>query len=264
MIYDVVEKCPAVLKVKIQGYDLNLSKKLARLACKTALDAVSLGFGAPEHFHQQALYDERLPPVAINSLLETNGFLWLPGKSLGKRIPNLSPQRISQGLIDLAPVFAAFSSILNGLIDPAAHKHPKLANRWATALDWFGEGNRESSDAIALAKLGTCLDVLTCGGKFGGILEMVINLTGATADAEVVRGRHPRTLKNLVKDIYDHGRSKILHGTHYDRMEPFTNERQYAAYLSRIVLIECAMRLHSYSGDDLDKAFLTMPSAPDM
>ncbi|MEB3736070.1 HEPN domain-containing protein [Halopseudomonas pachastrellae] len=158
----------------------------------------------------------------------------------------------------MTSIIPAFAAILDGLLDPSSHPHPKLANRWATALDWFGEGNRESSDAIALAKLGTCLDVLCCGGKNDGIREMVIHLTGTSSETQVVRGNRPRTLKQLVKDIYDHGRSQILHGTHYDRLESFAAERQYATYLARIVLIECAVRLQHYGGSDEDKAFRTI------
>lgn len=257
-VYSAVSECPALVKVTVCGYERHFSRKLARLAAKTALDAISLGFGAPECFQQQALHDERLPPVGTNSLVETKGGLWLPGSYLGKRIPSLSPNRVKQALVDLAQIFPAFGAILDGLLKPSIHNHPKLANRWATALDWFGEGCRESSDAIALAKLGTCLDVLACGGKNNGIRDMVIHLTGVNGDAMVVNGSRPRTLNQLVKDIYDSGRSKILHGTHYDRLESFSVERQQAAYLARIVLLEIATRLQNYGGPDDDKAFRTI------
>lgn len=258
-VYSAIAKCPALVKVTVRGYELKFSRKLARLVGKTALDAISLGFGAPECFLQQALQDERLPPVANDSLVETNGFLWLPGSSLGKRIPSLSPQRAKQALTDMAQnLLPSFAAILDGLVDPSNHPHPKLANRWATALNWFGEGNRESSDAIALTKLGTCLDVLCCGGKNDGIREMVVHLTGVSGDTQVIVGGRPRTLKQLVKDIYDHGRSQILHGTHYDRLESFAAERQQAAHLARIALIESTLRLKNYRGPDDDKAFRTI------
>ncbi len=257
-VYSAIVGCPALVKVTVRGYEREFSRKLARLVAKTALDAISLGFGAPECFLQQALQDERLPPAGSDRLVETKGFLWLPGSSLGKRITSQPPERVRQALDDMTSIIPAFAAILDGLLDPSSHPHPKLANRWATALDWFGEGNRESSDAIALAKLGTCLDVLCCGGKNDGIREMVIHLTGTSSETQVVRGNRPRTLKQLVKDIYDHGRSQILHGTHYDRLESFAAERQYATYLARIVLIECAVRLQHYGGSDEDKAFRTI------
>ena len=257
-VYGAVSKCPALIKVTISGYERQFSRKLARLVGKTALDSISLGLGAPECFLQQTLQDERLPPVGSDSLIETNGFLWLPGSTLGRRVPSLSPERVQQALSDMNEILPAFGAILDGLVDPGNHQHPKLANRWATALDWFGEGNRESSDAIALAKLGTCLDVLCCGGKNVGIREMVIHLTGTDGETQVVRGNRPRTLKQLVKDIYDHGRSQILHGTHYDRLESFSAERKRSAYLARIVLIESVVRLQSYNGPDNEKAFRTI------
>ena len=257
-VYSAIVGCPALVKVTVRGYEREFSRKLARLVAKTALDAISLGFGAPECFLQQALQDERLPPAGSDRLVETKGFLWLPGSSLGKRITSQPPERVRQALDDMTSIIPAFAAILDGLLDPSSHPHPKLANRWATALDWFGEGNRESSDAIALAKLGTCLDVLCCGGKNDGIREMVIHLTGTSSETQVVRGNRPRTLKQLVKDIYDHGRSQILHGTHDDRLESFAAERQYATYLARIVLIECAVRLQHYGGSDEDKAFRTI------
>jgi len=257
-IYKAIAECPALIQVTVRGYELKFSRKLAKLVAKTALDAISLGFGAPEYFQQQALQEERLPPTRISSLIATNGLLWLPGGSLTKRIPRPPPEQVKQALADLKPILPAFAAILRGLLDPAAHQHPKLANRWATALDWFGEANRESNDAIALAKLGTCLDVLSCGGMNKGIGDMVVHLTGWSRSAQVVQGSRPRTLAQLIKDIYDHGRSKILHGTRYDRLESFFVERQYATYLARIVLIGSAVRLQNYNGPDEDKAFRTI------
>lgn len=254
-IYGAVNGCPSVLGVTIAGYEKDLSRKLAELVCKTALDAVSLAFGGSEFFHQQALCDERLQPVGVDRLIESNGFLWLPGLSLGKRIPHLSYAKVTEALVGMTDMLAAFSSILDALVNPVSHTHPKLAQRWATALDWFGEGNREKSDAIALAKVGTSLDVLACGGRFGGICDMVVHLIGVDADKEVISGRQPKTLRALVKNIYDDGRSKILHGTHYERLKSFEGERYNAAFLTRIVLIEAAIRLNKYSGDDTDEAF---------
>lgn len=257
-VYRAVVHCPALVKVTVNGYDYEFSYKLARLVSKTALDAISLGVGAPECFLQQALQDERLPPLGSSNLVQSKGFLWLPGNKLGKRIPPLSPQRVKKALTDLEAILPSFAAILHGLVDPSTHPHPKLAKRWSTALDWFGEGCRESSDSIALAKLGTCLDVLCGGGKNVGILNMVMHLTGTSSDTQVIDGCCPRTLGQLVKDIYDLGRSKILHGTRYDRLESFALERQHAAHLARIILIQSAIRLQHYTGPDEDNAFSTI------
>lgn len=87
---------------------------------------------------------------------------------------------------------------------------------------------------------------------------MVVHLTGISESTQVVGGMKPRTLKQLVEDIYEHGRSQILHGNHYDRLKSFAIERQHATYLGRIALIQAAVKLQQYSGPDKDQAFQTI------
>lgn len=254
-IYTSVANCPALIKVTISGYELEFSRKLARIVSKTALDVISLAFGQRECFLQQTLQDERLPPVRSSTLVETDGFLLLPGWSLGGRVPRWSLQQVRETLDGLDHVLQALASILDGLVDPVSHQCPKLANRWATALDWYGEASREANDAIALAKFGTSLDVLSCGGKHDGICEMVSHLTKIPEDKVVMSEPRQCTLKELVNNIYRNGRSQILHGTHYDRLKSFASDREYAAQLARRVLLEAALKLQNYDGKDYDKAF---------
>lgn len=254
-----VTSCPAVLRVEVGGLDKNLSRKLAEIVCKGALDAVSLLIGQRQSFVQQALQVERLPPTGIDSIVESNGHLWLPGTSLTDRIPSLKGARIRQFLQDFPSELQAMAHTINGLLD-RSHPHPQLASRWATALDWYAEGQRERGDAIALAKLGTSLDVLASGGKLTGILNLLTNLLDLPEDAAFSRGTKQTTLRAVVKDIYDSGRSQILHGNRHDRMEAFESDRNAATYLARLALIEAALRLEVYKGADEAKAFRTMPA----
>lgn len=109
-VYSAIGQCSSLIKVTIQSYEQEFSRKLARLVCKTALDSISLGIGARECFVQQSLQDERLPPVSSDSFIETNGLLWLPGSMLGGRIPLLSPQRMSRALEDMKDILPAFAA----------------------------------------------------------------------------------------------------------------------------------------------------------
>ena len=258
-VYSAVEKCPSLIKVKISGYEKYFSRKLARIVCKTALDSISLCIGSKDLFHQQALQEERLPPIGTFSIVETDGFLWLPGQSLSGRIPFLSGDMIDKAISDIRSVIPAIAFILEGIVAPYRHRFPKLSNRWATALDWFAEGCRESSDSIAVAKLGTSLDVLSAGGKYAGIATMVSNLLDIDGDQEVTRGENPLTLNKVIKEIYDDGRSKILHGTYFNRLEAMKIERERAFFFARIALIESAVRLMKYGGADNDDAFRAIP-----
>lgn len=261
LVMSAVEGCPAVLEVEVGGMDTGLSRKLGELVCRTALDGVSLIIGHRAAFVQQALQSERLPPPSGDTLIASNGKLWLPGGHNTDRIPTYTPRKIEQYLRSVSPLVDAIGHILNGVLTPDKHPHPCLASRWATALDWYAEGQRERSDAIALAKIGTSLDVLSSVGKFKGILEMLSNLLGVPPTEPLTHGITTTTLKGAVKRIYDEGRSQILHGARYNRMEAFETDRNVASFLARLALIEAANRLMVYAGsDDEPKAFRTMPS----
>ena len=155
-------------------------------------------------------------------------------------------------------VVNAFARILEALVNPAAFPHPNLSKRWTTALDWMAEGSREKNDAVALTKIASSLDVLSCGGKYGGILRMLMHLTGWKETDVITTASNPQTLGQVVKDVYDNGRSQILHGTHFDRLKSFATQRGLADFLARIALIESASRLATFSGNDGDKEFRTI------
>ncbi|WP_040838887.1 hypothetical protein [Thiothrix nivea] len=62
-IYDAIQNCPSILKITINGYEKDFSRKLAHLSCKTALDSISLMIGNYRVFHQQILFTERTIPL---------------------------------------------------------------------------------------------------------------------------------------------------------------------------------------------------------
>lgn len=90
-------------------------------------------------------------------------------------------------------------------------------------------------------------------------LPCSLTLTKKNPDDIVVKGVKPLTLKKIVKDIYDNGRSQILHGMHIDRLKSFEGWRNHAELFSRVALMECANRLTKYQGPDERTAFRAIP-----
>lgn len=258
-LHPALRECPAVVSVTVRGAEFELSRKLASLVCKCALDCLSLNFGQADIFSQQVLYEERVTPLNFSTIVEAGGFLSVPGGTNGARLLIHRPELLDEALNRSKHMLEAFASILAAHVDPTTHKHPKLSNRWSTALEWFAEGNRESNDSIALAKLGVCLDILSSGGEGRAILKMLTQLTDKQENDIVISGLRPVTLRQLVLNIYNEGRSKILHGNRYQRLNDFAQERRRAMEVGQIALLACAYRLHAYTGEDVDKAFLTMP-----
>lgn len=261
-ILSVLRGCNAVVSVDVEGRELAFSREIARLAARTALDGIALlARGGRKLFLQQALRDERLPPVDVHSVVVTDGQLWAPGYRLTERFNHIEPQRIATALSERPEELAVLKQVVAALVEPSTHSHPNLAARWATALDWFAEGCRETSDAVAVTKLASALDVLACGGKDAGIRELLCHLTGM-APSDVVVPRRGLTLTEVVSRVYNDGRSKLLHGTHFDRLEKFSTERLQAEGLGVAALTELLVRLPHYTGPDTDKAFRAIGPAP--
>lgn len=261
-ILNVLRGANAVVSVDVEGRELAFSREIARIAARTALDGITLlARGGRKLFLQQALRDERLPPVDFHSVVVTDGHLWAPGLRLGDRFNHIDPKRIAAVLSEQSEELAVLKQVVAALVDPSTHSHPNLAARWATALDWFAEGCRETSDAVAVTKLASALDVLACGGKNAGIQELLSRLTGM-APSDVVVPRRGLTLMAVVSKVYDGGRSKLLHGTHVDRLKQFSAERLHAEGLGVAALTELLARLPHYTGPDSDKAFRTIGPAP--
>ncbi len=256
-VYHAIKDCPSLVKVTINGFEKDLSRKFAMIVAKTALDSLSLLFGDDKAFLKQAIYDERLVPFNSYRLMETDGYLWSTAWEFTDRVTLYQKSTLDFDTRTETIVLPSFTSILHGLLTPEKHNYPKLTMRWATALNWLAEGCRESNDALAIAKLGASLDVLSCGGKADGISKMVSNLLQTEEDFIVIKSKGT-TLKVLIKQIYDDGRSKILHGIDNDRLKSLETVRANAFTVARDALINAAICLSDYKGTDEDIAFRTM------
>ncbi|WP_324172024.1 hypothetical protein [Sulfurimonas sp.] len=256
-VFNAIEKAPAMIKITIKGFEKDYSYKLANIIAKTTLDSISLLFNK-DVFYQQILLSERTIPIMTHGIVETDGNLWLPSSSLSSRIPIISPKQSHEELLkkDNQKFLQGISEILYALENPQEAKYPKLSSRWATALDWYAEGIREQNDAIALTKIATSLDVLSNGGKYNGILNMLQTIYGISENDIILKDIKKETsLKEFVKEIYDYGRSQILHGTHYERLKSFKRQREQASIITRTALFGCLFLLADYTEEDLDAGF---------
>ncbi|MFV0681003.1 hypothetical protein [Ottowia sp.] len=261
-----LSQCPAMATVTVNGYESVLSKKVAHAVTQAALDCMSLALKTPNAFIFQIVGSTRAEPFRWTSIVGTPEGLGLPGFARTRRAIDLGSKRTRTRLANAAPLLDQGSAMLTSLLTPTSHQHPELANRWLTALQWLAEGCREQDDAIAVAKLGSALDILAAGGKAKGITTMLENFQHVSKDTPWIRGpRGELNLGQVVKAIYDSGRSQILHGTHYQRLKRFEELRELARLIVPQALIEAAMRLAVYIGPDSEAtAFRTMtpPGSP--
>lgn len=240
------------IKIDIKGYDNELSFQLASIVAKTTLDSISLLIGSKDLFFQQVLISDKSLPTMNYNLLKIGENLMLPGMRLSPAIPIISSKKALE-IINKNKIFAdAISKVLASLKDPS-QSNAKLANRWATALNWYAEGIREQDEAIALAKFATSLDVLSKGGKYKGILSMLKKIFNINEDDTVAKDL---SLKDFVKNIYDNERSKILHGTEYERLKSFNYQKNTYIPIIRCILLISLEELYRFQGEDFDGSFI--------
>jgi hypothetical protein len=257
-LYDAVKSCPSVLKVQVSGSEITLSKMRARWACKSALDCLAILFNDAKLHSQFALQEDAIPPIRTYSLTETDNYLWLPGSQLRPRGWSGDSSVPSEITAHGQHLLSACGLAIGRVLGSNSHGAHSLAQRWCTALAWFGDGCREQNNAVAVAKLATSLDVLACGGKADGILKMAEHLYGVPAN-RIIAPETNSTLRDVVKEIYNYGRSQILHGNHVDPMRPFDTLRSHASTLTRTALRESVLAWSQYLGSDNQKAFRTIP-----
>jgi hypothetical protein len=251
------KECTSILSVQIDGGEPSFARSRARFVCRSALDSLSLLWANPELHRQIVLADEPISPQMTYTLTGARGKLWIPGTRLNMRGYAGDQKHLADAIAENTTHIESCGKAISALLFPDDHAAPNLATRWVTALNWYGDGCREPDDAVALAKLGTALDVLACGGRKRRIVEMMQNLTGWNASDVIVKSPQI-TLSNLVGRIYEDGRSKILHGTHVDRTISFSDERRYATTLAGMALRGCVVRLARYAGPDVETAFRTI------
>ncbi|WP_407472242.1 hypothetical protein ABFU52_11720 [Xanthomonas campestris pv. campestris] len=264
LLLDAVEEslgtCNAVVAVTIEGFEQEFSRKLAHIVAKNCLDILSLLHETPDTFVTQGVIEDRLPPLETRTLSEIDGFLNVSGSTKLRHM--LGGSRFGAVMGRVSDLRAPISQVVGAVLTDPDVAHPQLCARWSMALHWLAEGCREPDDAVAVAKIGASLDVLSGGGRRAGILRAVCCLLSLDSDAVVIKWPEPKTLGKLVEEIYEYGRSQILHGNHVDRLKSFAELRQVAQQLCGITLRISLERLRSYDGADEPRAFQSMTGAP--
>ncbi|MCX5466257.1 HEPN domain-containing protein [Acinetobacter nematophilus] len=260
-VYQIIKNNNSMVSVEIKGYEPILSEEFARQICKAALDMISLTLSHQSVFYNNILQLERLPVLNYGEFTENNGYLNLPSSGISKLfVPIFDEEQYDHAYDLINEMLEPYSFIINGILSPEITKYPILTSKWVFALNWYAEGMRESNDAIAVAKLASCLDTLSSSGKYAGIKQVLRNVYNSD-DSYCLFGDkdlNPITIHTFVKRFYDDSRSRILHGTIKNMLESFADDRNRLADVARWVLLDLANKLSVYDGDDDEKAFRTM------
>lgn len=132
--------------------------------------------------------------------------------------------------------FRVLGEVLNFFLAPVSRaSRPKLMSVLAQSLLWFHEGCREDLKIKAVVCFASSLDALAGGSKAAGICRLITAQLGIL-DTQTVTKDGP-TMKSVIHQIYDQGRSRTLHGTSDRIGHDWSVTRVQAEWFARYCLV---------------------------
>jgi len=209
-----------VSTVEIRGHELARSHDKASVLVGLAIDAIGSRF----HIDDARRFAKagREHPFAEVRLATDTGGAVVTTSSV--QIPGLrgGPRSLAAKMTAERPFLNAAGLLLDVYKEGRqTGRAPRLIERWANALYWFGEARREPSDFMAVVKYGCAADTLSGAG--GNSKEMI-----EFAEAALNPKGNPTnssSISDAITRLYSQGRNKIAHGEEPGLLEDLTETR---------------------------------------
>lgn len=257
-VLEMVGQCRWIAAVHVVGNELGRSGERAKYGVRLAIDALGLLLSASQASELRGPGDDlnsrHTVTLSLYEGLDLNAghhmdapHLFPTGESAKKYIDATSEYREAAGW--------AISAVLDSEgVQPLS----SLRRRWCDALYWFGEARRSGADFSALVQYGISIDVLAKGGRANGISDMLAGLFGIGVDDKLMKDGD--TVRQIVSDIYEKGRSQFGHGGRPALIEDLPVSRATADSVAARALDLYLDRLRLYgAADDIDAFLAALP-----
>ncbi|GEM_PF-789161 len=262
-ILQAIGKCPYVCSVRVPGFGGEAGLQKAVITARLAMATVSLIWETPSEALKgiRLCADEKYQYGTMLSF--THDGLMLPGSIGSKRLhaPWVSREALREIMERFAGFFALAGEAIMTYLDPVSgSKRPKLMNAIAHALLWFYEGCRETVDQIAIVKLSAAMEVLTGDFSRKGSQKAIRRLIKScfAIDENTVMTRDGKTMKEVVEQIYEIGRNRMIHGENESLGKDWSVERATAEKLARYCLVIYVDRVSDTPSFDDPKQLLRL------
>lgn len=251
-IMDAIGSCPVICSVATDGLSSKYIEEKGLLAARIAMTALSLTWERPSQGLKwmNLLYDRLIPHRHTVSFGQnriagiSSSTTQLPaGRWTDAEL--LSDLRSRQWLFDQA------GEALYNYVQPTRNvTRPKLMNALFLSLWWYHEACREPLDQIATTKFAASMDAIVVGQSANAIVQLLCARWGFKPDGKLMTDG--RTTKSVIANIYDAGRSRLIHGSSDNFAHDWTEVRSAAEAVGRLCLIgACEWLSENPVGDDL-------------
>ena len=245
-----------VCTVTTEGMAQELGEERTILAARLALTSIALIWREPSRMLESfglstdhSIRFVRLIPVAPGPRMLAGSKLI--GRPFGMRI---SQNEWSSILEDEQQYFKLYGKMIYCWTSPEYEAQAcSLIRGLSRALFWFWKGCTEESDLMSIIAFTASLESLTGGGQSSAIKKLIKVRLGKDEDDEIVSGR---TVKYLVKRIYNVGRSQTLHGTNEDFLHDWSEWRAISESLTRACIVSSMERCQQHSAETDIKSLL--------
>lgn len=238
-ILDSIGECPVVCIVATDGLSGKYLEEKGLLTARLAMTAISLIWYQPsEGLRWMKLLYDRRRSHRYTVLFGRGTNVGANSERTELPVGRYSEPELLENLHSYCWLFDQVGEALNGYVQPnQPMARPKVMNALFLSLWWYHEACREPLDQIATTKFAASMDALTGGKKASGIIELIGAQLGPKPDDPLMKDG--RTTKAVIAQIYDAGRSRLIHGSSADYAHDWTQVRGSAETIGRWLLISC-------------------------
>jgi hypothetical protein len=249
-IAEAIGPCPWVCSVKIEGYTHARSRQKAILAARVGIATIALGWNQPSLQAAQTglLYDTGLTRNRTTVMFNGSIFVGTNHEKLvrtGRFLLHADADAFLRNVDTPSRVIgAALNSYLAVTSESPKRKMEELL---CNAMIWFDEACNEPLAFLGIVKFAAVLDTLAKGH--------LVQRRYPVSDMDAPFLTDGTTARKLVQQIYETGRSQIVHGSKSELIDDLDSLRGRAEFLATQMLRACIAWLESHSGPDDPDAF---------
>jgi hypothetical protein len=238
-IIEAIGDALVVCSVSTEGMASVMAHERALRAARLALTAIALRWQTPSKvLDGMNLLFDRQPRKQAYLVFDAVRLVSISEKYVHVSKTVFFEEKWDKIHTDHANYFSLIGEMLYSITNPVSPpQRPAIIAALTHAMMWFHEAARSDDALVATIKYAASLDALASGGRAEGIKKLINARLGILADRKIYQGGP--TLNKFVNNMFDHVRSRTMHGTnpdiHYDLCETSATAEQ----LARLCLLLC-------------------------